>query len=312
VTPMRRRPRVLCVGAATLDTVFRLRDLPSVGGKYLPEAAFQFAAGMASSAAVAIARLGGTPILWARVGEDDAGRRIIDELSAEGVDCRFVETVPGARSAFATTIIDRPGDRIVVPFYDPALLASPARPAQRMLADLDAVLVDVRWPGGSEAALRTALKADIPTILDADVAPLAILESLAPLARYVAFSAPAALTLSDRTDLHSALKRLSEMLEGQIVITSGAEGCFWFDRSCGITRHHPAPSVKAVDTLSAGDVFHGAFALAVAEGLDAAETAAFANAAAALKCTRLGGRLGAPTRRELDRFLEQASGHDWQ
>ena len=58
----------------------------------------------------------------------------------------------------------------------------------------------------------------------------------------------------------------------------------------------PAPFVDVVDTLAAGDVFHGAFALALCEGqaLDAA--ARFACHAASLKCTQFGGRRGCPTR----------------
>jgi sulfofructose kinase len=58
-----------------------------------------------------------------------------------------------------------------------------------------------------------------------------------------------------------------------------------------------------VDTLSAGDVFHGAFALALLEGQLVAEAARFACVAAALKCTRFGGRLGCPNRQEVDSFL---------
>jgi sulfofructose kinase len=65
----------------------------------------------------------------------------------------------------------------------------------------------------------------------------------------------------------------------------------------------PAFSVDAVDTLAAGDVFHGAFALALAEGHAMEEIMRFASAAAAIKCTRFGGRAGAPTRDDVAQFL---------
>ena len=61
--------------------------------------------------------------------------------------------------------------------------------------------------------------------------------------------------------------------------------------------------IEAVDTLGAGDVFHGAFALAIAEGRDIRSAGRFANAASALKCTRPGGRAGIPTRTEVDNLL---------
>ena len=65
----------------------------------------------------------------------------------------------------------------------------------------------------------------------------------------------------------------------------------------------PAPAVTAVDTLGAGDVWHGAFTLALAEGMAVAAAARFANAAAAIKCTRFGGRGGAPRRDEVEALL---------
>jgi sugar/nucleoside kinase (ribokinase family) len=61
--------------------------------------------------------------------------------------------------------------------------------------------------------------------------------------------------------------------------------------------------VTVVDTLAAGDVFHGAFALALVEGRDAEEALRFAAAAASLKCSRFGGSAAAPVRREVDALL---------
>jgi sulfofructose kinase len=61
--------------------------------------------------------------------------------------------------------------------------------------------------------------------------------------------------------------------------------------------------VDAVDTLAAGDVFHAGIALALAEGRDAVSAMRFGSAAAGLKCTRFGGSMGAPTRKEVDAFL---------
>ena len=68
-----------------------------------------------------------------------------------------------------------------------------------------------------------------------------------------------------------------------------------------------SPDLHAKDTLAAGDVFHGAFALGLAEGRNVEEAGRLASAAAALKCTRFGGRLGIPTRAELDGFLSRAA-----
>ena len=87
--------------------------------------------------------------------------------------------------------------------------------------------------------------------------------------------------------------------EQVFAVTDGAEGVLMADGS-----RLPARQVQVVDTLGAGDVWHGAFALRLAEGSAEGEAVAFANAAAALKCTRAGGRLGTPSRDETERFMQ--------
>ena len=71
----------------------------------------------------------------------------------------------------------------------------------------------------------------------------------------------------------------------------------------GEPRRDAAFDVPVVDTLGAGDVWHGAFALALAEGRDEPAALRIASAAAAIKVQRPGGRAGVPTRAELDDFL---------
>src|SRR5215475_4079874 len=75
--------------------------------------------------------------------------------------------------------------------------------------------------------------------------------------------------------------------------------------SRGELRQVPAFAVKVVDTLGAGDTFHGAFTLMLAEGMNERVAMRFAAAAAALKCTKYGGILGAPSRAEVEAFLSR-------
>jgi sulfofructose kinase len=77
-------------------------------------------------------------------------------------------------------------------------------------------------------------------------------------------------------------------------VTLGPEGFQW--RQDGIEHRLPGFRVEAVDTLGAGDVWHGAFTLKLGRGSAVENSGRFANAAAAIKCTREGGRSGAPTR----------------
>ena len=99
----------------------------------------------------------------------------------------------------------------------------------------------------------------------------------------------------------TALRQVGSTHAGHVGASCGAQGYYWYED--GEIRHVAAPKVEVVDTLAAGNVFLGAFALALLEGKDIAAAAHFACVAASLKCTRFGGRLGCPTRAEVDAFL---------
>ncbi|QFY63714.1 sugar kinase (plasmid) [Rhizobium grahamii] len=299
---------VLCVGAAVLDTLFRVRTMPTGQGKVLPYEMLQIAEGMASSAAFAVTRLGGKASLWGAVGNDDTGARIVSDLQASGVNTNQMRRVDGARSALSTILIDDDGERLIVPFYDRRLHDVVPFVSAEDLADFDAVLVDVRWPQLAQQTLRAAQQAGIPAILDGDVAPDGIIEMLAPSATHIVFSQPAAERVSGLNDPLAIVIALKERFsQAFISVTMGEKGCYWFDGKRGLVRHLQAPRIKAVDTLAAGDIFHGTFALTLAEQMPMEEIMRLSSMAAAIKCQRFGGRIGAPTRPELHAALA-----DWQ
>lgn len=282
-----------------MDTIFRLPELPGGPGKFIPTEAVEVAEGMAAAQAATIARLGGEAALWASAGDDSIGDRLVAQISGEGVDISRVRRVAEARSGFSTIFMDFAGERMIVPKYDADLMAAPA--AAPDLNGFDAVMTDVRWPGAAELALIAAKAAGIPGIIDADVGPREVIERLVGLASHVVASeGGAALVTGGTTPLQSA-ERLSANHPGFICVTAGEKGAWW--GSGGTVRHTPAPVVAAVDTLAAGDVFHGAFAFGLTEGRAMERVIAFASAAAAIKCTRFGGRLGAPTRAEVEAML---------
>lgn len=296
-------PRILCIGAATFDTIFKVPAIPATPTKVLPTACVQLAGGMAASGGAAIVRLGGRVDYWARVGDDETGARTIADLTAAGLNLSQVRRVPGGRSTLCTILVDDAGGRMVVPFYDPALDPDPSWLPVATISHFDAVLADTRWPAGAARVLTAAKAAGIPAVLDADISPAGVLETLAPLASHVVFSEPALQAFAHEADAARALVSAAQRLPGFVSVTLGAEGFRWLE--AGTVRAVPAPQVEVVDTLSAGDVFHGAFTLALAEGQSVAEAGRFACAAAAIKCTRFGGRTGTPTRAELEAFLSR-------
>ena len=296
---MAKTVRLLSVGALTLDTILRVETLPDHQGKFIASDGVQIASGMATSAACAAHRLGADVSLWASAGDDSVGDQLIAGIEAEGIDCSFVRRVSGARSALASILVDAHGERIIVPFYDSQAQADPEALPLADLSAFDAVLVDVRWPGAAALALEAAHAIGRPAILDADTAPRDVLELLLPLASHIVASEPAARILCGaELDSRQACEALARRGDAFVAVTGGAAGTWWFDRATGSSRHVAAPKIKAVDTLAAGDVFHGAFAVGLAEAMPVEQALRFASAAAALKCLRFGGRLGAPDRAE--------------
>jgi sulfofructose kinase len=298
-------PRILCIGAATFDTIFKVPAIPSTPTKVLPTDCVQLAGGMAASGGAAIVRLGGQVEYWARIGDDETGRRTLEDLANAGLDLARVRRVPGGRSTLCTILVDDAGGRMVVPYYDPDLDPDPGWLPVDEVGRFNALLADTRWPAGAARVLIAAQTAGRIAVLDADIAPAGVLEQLAPLASHVVFSEPALHAFAEQSDVDAALGAAGRRLPGLVGVTLGAAGFRWLEN--GTIRAVPAPKVEVVDTLSAGDVFHGAYTLALAEGQDLASAGRFACTAAALKCTRFGGRSGAPTRKEVETLLAATS-----
>jgi sulfofructose kinase len=291
--------RILCVGALTMDTIFRLEHLPDHSGKFIPLDAVEVAEGMAAAQAASIVRLGGEAALWASAGDDGIGDRLVAQISEAGVDTSRVRQVRGARSGFSSILMDQTGSTIIVPRYDPTITSAPE--AALDLSGITAVMTDVRWPAAAKLALSAAKAAGIPAILDADMAARDVLEDLVKEASHIVASESAAKLLTGAEVPEAAAWRLADEHGVFVAVTAGAHGCWWTEN--GDIRHTPAPKIEAIDTLAAGDVFHAGFAVGLTEGWPMERTIAFASAAAAIKCTRFGGRLGAPTRADVEAFI---------
>ena len=294
-------PRIICLGMSSLDAIFRVPVIPATPTKVLAMGFSECGGGMAANASVAIARLGAEAHYWGRVGDDALGIRILQALADEGVNIDAVRRVAGCVSSSAAILVDDNGERLVCAYNDPKLDPDPSWLPLAQVARWGAVLADVRWPEGAAVLLDAARQSEIPAVFDGDVGPPAVLVDLARRATHAIFSEPGLTHATGSLAPGEGLIRLARSVAGIVGVTLGAEGFLW--REGKHEQLVPAPKVVAIDTLAAGDVWHGAFTLALAEQLDVAAAARFANAAAAIKCTRAGGRLGAPNRREVEALL---------
>ena len=297
---------IVCVGIATLDLVHGIDAFPARPVKLRAQSFAASLGGMAAVAACAIARLGGAAQFWGPVGDDAFGRAIRAELDDAGVHGAAVAPALGASSSHSVVIVDRAGERLIVNHRGTALAAgAEILPLDRLHAS--ALLADVRWPRGAQAMLDRANALDIPTVLDAEMGEDEALHALVPRARHVIFSEPGFAQWA-KVDCESArgaaaLAAMCTAGAALAAVTRGERGTVCATRD-GV-QALPAFTVDAVETLGAGDVFHGAYALAIAEGIPLLDALRFASAAAAIRCTRLGGRGAIPARHEVETLLAQ-------
>ncbi len=292
--------KVVCVGIAVLDLVFEVAALPSAGSKYAAQGHREVAGGIAANAALAIARLGGEAQLVSRVGRDVLGEGLRKALIAGGVDCRHVEAPARGATSTSAVCVDPEGERMLINHKDPLLFEG--EPEAAAFSEFDAAICDLRWPAATRQALSRAAEAAVPGVLDYDLAPEPA-EDLVALASHVIFSEAGLLSLQGGQDREAALAVQAQRHPGvAFAVTAGAEPVAWI--ADGAQGRVPAVPVQAVDTLGAGDVFHGAAALALAEGKGFPEALAFAAAAAAVKVSRPSGPEAFPTRDEVRDLME--------
>lgn len=292
--------RIVCVGITVLDRIWYLDDLPKEGGKYVAKDYTEVGGGPAATAAVAAAKLGAKVDFIGRVGDDDTGRRLLAELESLGVNTRHTLIVKGARSSQSAVLVDASGERVIANYPSADLPVTADWLKDIDFSQWDMVLADVRWHEGARQAFTLARQQGVPTLLDADVTPQDIAELVA-LSDHVAFSAPGLKRLTQVDDPLDALKKAQTLTNGHVYVTQGRDGCYWLEN--GELRHQPGFPVDVVDTTGAGDVFHGALAVSLAQQTPSAEAVRFASAVAALKCTRPGGRAGIPDCDQTRSFL---------
>ena len=314
-------PRTLiCVGHAAVDHHFEVDSFPHAPTKTPAHGYAMILGGMAANAAVAAARLGARVRLISRVGDDANGEFVCAALQAEGVDCTGVLRVAGHSTSVSSVIVDARGERQIYNHRGSAIARQPEALDTAQLSGAHAVLVDPRWPAGALAALQWARTHQVRSVLDADLAPAHVLASLTAAADWAVFSrgglgvfhdhaferlrhepAQSLFAGSDaptpRTDAQRLFEALTLALNAgatHAAVTNGAHGAYWLHPSAQTLQHHAALPVVAKDTTAAGDVFHAALAVALAHDQAVPEAMHFASVAAAIKCERGSGVLGAP------------------
>jgi ribokinase len=291
------------IGQCSLDTCAVVKRYPQVDTK---EEVLQWeeqGGGPVATALVTLARFRVATRFAGIVGDDDAGYKILQSLLAEHVDTTYLIEREGSTSQQAFIPVERGSGKRTIFWKNPSgaeLL--PDELDDEFFRGVKFLLLDGRMKEVSRAAAQKARELNIPVMLDAGSMRDGMLE-LAKLCDYVVASEAFAQQLGWTGDGAAFAETVREHGWGTTTITFGERGSYTYHGFRSI--HVPAFEVDVVDTTGAGDVFHGAYIAGILQGWDLENVLYFASGAAALKCTKIGGRAGIPDLMTLVRFLEQ-------
>jgi sugar/nucleoside kinase (ribokinase family) len=296
-------PRILCVGIPVRDLTFRVSGVPARGSKENATHFDEICGGNALNAAIGIVRLGGRASICGPMGDarETSSRFIFEKLAHEGIETKHIIHMPGLVTPISTVMVDPSGERTIVTFRDPELWKVHLPSTEMLLEDCAAILTESRCAEFCTDLCAEARRRGIPVVVDVDRA-MSLREGLLTASSHLVFSSEPLQETADVTDDGQALKKIAKLTPSFLAGTRGPKGTIWLDEQ-GNLQETPAFPVHTVDTLGAGDVFHGAFALAITENQDIPSALRFASAAAALKCTRFGGAFAAPQRAEVEELL---------
>lgn len=298
------KPSIVVVGSSNTDMVIKTAHLPAPGETVLGGTFFMSAGGKGANQAVAAQRMGGAVTFVAKIGTDIFGQQALQGFKQEGIDTSCILTDNNHASGVALIMIGEAAENCiaVASGANAALFPGDLADAESKIAVADAVLLQLEIPIETVAHVA-ALAAQHNRRVILNPAPAAVLPET--LYRTISIITPnegeaevlTGIKITNEQTLQQAADVLHEKGVQTVIITLGPKGAFI--SSDGIREHVPAPVVEAVDTTAAGDVFCGALAVALSEGVSLRDAVQASCQAAALSVTRLGAQAAAPYRHEL-------------
>lgn len=299
-------PVVATVGLALVDHVYALDHLPTHPEKFFASNAKDVVGGIAANAALAAVNLGAMVKLIGRVGDDSSGQFIVDTLTKAGVDLSALRSIPGQVSPSSAVLVDSDGERLIVNHRSDELFANPPGIDHSTLEGVQAILADLRWLSGAADVFLWGSERNIPTILDFDLSSAESPDTVLALATHTIFGELALCRHTNTDDPKQGLLAVrAQYPKMKLAVTAGSNGVHFLNERDDV-EHINAIEVTPVSTLGAGDVFHGAATVAIAEGKSFEDALKFANTVSALRVSNTNSN-HFPDRKEVEQFKRTMS-----
>ncbi len=261
------------------------------------------AGGVTGNNLTQVARLGASAGWLGLIGDDESGRLVIKAFVDDSLDISGIETIKGEQSTFTWIPVDAKGERCIYMFPNVngklsaaqvrTLFASKIKTAKHFHTEASQLPLPPILQG-----MQIAREAGVRVIFDLDVAPsyfaharLGTEKDLVAALQLVDVLKPckaAAREITGETDYEKIATKLLALGPKVVAVTMGAEGSLI--ASVGEMAHVPAFKVSVVDSTGAGDAFMGGLSYGLLQGWDRKQIGSFANACAAICCTKIGAR----------------------
>lgn len=300
---------IVVFGSINMDLVARTPRLPSPGETITGDVFQTFPGGKGANQAVACSRLGANTYMVGRVGDDEFGENLKNELEKVGVDHKNVVVDTNTSSGVALIAVEDSAENfiIVIPGANGQVDDQDLKRLEAILNKSEVLLLQLEIPLEMVmAAAKLAKEKNVKVILDpapAQVLPQEIypfLDIITPNETETEFLV--GFPIETKEDAAKAARILMDRGASNVIIKMGNRGAFAL---IGDQEEFFSPyQVATVDTVAAGDAFNGALAVALSENLPVEKAVQWGMAGGALSVTKEGAQPAMPERNELEALLK--------
>lgn len=258
--------------------------------------------GKVATGMVAAARLGAKCAIMGAVGADNYGMFCVRDFEAHGIDVSGLEVQEEKTTSLSIVISDKQTDGRSIVYH----LGTAQIPE---FEDMDASILEnceyffvSSLPDSVVEAAKKAKAAGAKIFIDADSYSEELAANVGMVDVFVGSEFVYEAMFGDDKNYEQNCEKVRQMGPEIVVFTFGANGCVGLSDEGFFTL--PSFRVDVIDTVGAGDVFHGAFIAGLLQGWSVKEICRFASAVSAIKITRQGGRAGIPDKKTVMHFLE--------